>query len=172
MAIDKLKRSFIWLRNVFRVIDKTTLPGEIAGTIGPTVDVFGWERFAPALVGDGPQSQAFTGVDATDSVLTSVVPDGVMRLVMRASMSHDDPVGTGLVMSMQVRSQGIDIAISDGIFAMFALPLRQGLDRMVLLAPGDRLLCRSNPAPAALTSLFIRWHFVDVPFGEYIAPIN
>jgi len=171
MGIDKIKRSFIWMRNALRVIDKTTLPGEIEGTVKPTVDLFGWERFAPALVGQGPQLVTATGADATDVVVTTPVPSGVLHYVMFASCSHDDPAG--LLLTMQVRTLGADIGVAegDGNVAVNASPFRLSLKRPIILTPGDSLICRSVPAPAALTSLFVRYKFVALEFGEYIPAV-
>ena len=168
MATDKVKRAFVWMRNAMRIIDKTTLPGEIAGEIRPTVDTFGWDRLNPQSSGAGlgPQTEAAQGPLAGDSVLLTAVPQGVMRYVIYASMSHDDPLT--LVLSMQIRISGLDIGVFQEAAPASVSPFRIGLNRPILLAPGEQLLCRSSPAPAAGQRLFVRYKFVDLDPGEYI----
>jgi len=169
MAEDRVKRAFIWLRKTMRITDKTTLPGAILGEIRPGIDTFGWDRLAPESAGEGvgPTNENAQSNLATDSVVLSAVPTGVMRYVIRASCSHNDPVAGGLELSMQVRSGGLDVAITQSR-PIAANPCRNGLDRNILLAPGEILLARSTPAPAAGTRIFIRYQFVDIDFGEYI----
>jgi len=172
MTIDRVKRAFTWLRNTFRVIDKTTLPGEIAGTIGPIVDVFGWSR----LELGGPQSLNSQGADNTAFVQLPVIPDGVQRLVLRASIETNDAAST-MTLSLQVRSAGIDISVSppgrvEAAVVPGSTPIRFGLERNLLLLPGERLIGVSNPAPAIGSALIIRYNFIDLDVGEYIPPIS
>jgi len=171
MAIDKVKRAFIWIRNSLRIIDRTTLPGEILGEIRPTLDTYGWDRLRPGPAGEGagPTAENAQGVLATDSVLLSAVPAGIMRYVIFLSGSHDDPVAGGLELSFQLRTGTIDVGIAPSRVTA-ANPVRMGLDRHLLLEPGQVLLMRSVPAPAVGERLFLRMRFVDIDFGEYIAP--
>jgi len=169
MAIDKVKRSFIWLRNTLRIIDKTTLPGDITGEIRPVLDTLGWDRLSPesAGAGAGPTTENNQSALAGDVALLSVVPQGVMRYVIHASASHDDPVAGGLSLSLQVRHGGLDIGLTPAA-STAASPVRHGLSRSILLAPGEALLARSSPAPAAAQRIFVRMLFVDIDAGEYI----
>jgi len=172
MAIDKIKRAFIWMRNTLRIIDRTTLPGEILGEVRPGIDTFGWDRLSPqsAGTGVGPVSENSQGSLASDIASLSAVPQGVMRYVIFASASHDDPVAGGLTISLQVRTFApalLDIGISPGI-SIAADPARVGLDHPILLAPGEILLARSSPAPAAANRVRVRMLFVDIDAGEYI----
>ena len=171
MARDKVKRAFIWLRNTLRIIDRTTLPGEILGEIRPTLDTFGWDRLSPAAAGEGvgPTDLNAQGTLNADIVTLAAVPQGVMRYVFRASCSHNDPVAGGLALSIQVRNGSIDIGLNPSQ-AVEANPIRHGMDRSFLLAPGEQLICRSVPAPGLTERLFIRYRFVDLDFGEYIPP--
>lgn len=172
MAIDKIKRNFIWLRRVLGIIDKTTLPGDITGEVRPTIDLFGWERLAPSLVGVGPVSLSADGADNTDIAQFGVVPDNLMRLILRASMSTNDLV-TGMTLSMEISSGGISISIASAIITPGivpgAEPARYPLERWMLMQPGDRLLVRSSTAPAVGSRLNVRMQFVDLDFGEYVA---
>lgn len=171
MARDKVKRAFIWIRNSLRIIDRTTLPGEILGEIRPGLDVFGWDRLSPAPAGEGigPTDANAQGSLAADIVALAAVPEGVMRYVFRASCSHDDPVVGGLTLSIQVRNGSIDVGLNPSA-VVEAQPIRHGVERSFLLEPGEQLICRSIPAPAAAQRIFIRYRFVDIDFGEYVAP--
>ncbi len=163
-----INRGFMWLRKVLEVTEETDTPRVLSEIAQPTLDTFGWDRYSPNGVPDDINAQ---GTLAADSVLLAAVPAGIMRFVIFASCSHNDPVVGGLELSMQVRVQGaLDIGISRPI-QVLANPTRTGLERSILMQPGEVLLCRSNPAPAAGTRLFVRYRFVDLPFGEYIPPL-
>jgi len=166
MARDKVKRAFIWLRDSLRVIDKTTLPGEILGEIRPTIDTFGWERLGGPL-----QEESSTAGLGSNGVILSAVPEGIMRYVVFASCSHNDTVST-LNMSLQVRhpTGPTDFGISPGV-VIDAQPVRLGLDRRILLAPGQQLAAFSRPAPGGAFALTVRMLFIDIPVGEYIPPV-
>ena len=82
-----------------------------------------------------------------------------------------------MMLSMQVRSAGIDISISlpgrvEPAVVPGSTPIRFGLERNVLLLPGDRLIGVSLPAPAVGSALIIRFTFIDLDIGEYIPPIS
>lgn len=166
MARDKVKRAFIWLRDSLRVIDKTTLPGEILGEIRPTLDTFGWERLGGPLQLESNTS----GLGSNGNVLTPV-PEGIMRYVVYASCSHNDTVSS-LTLSLQVRHPvgPTDFGIAPAIDILQA-PVRLGLDRRILLAPGQQLACFSTPAPGGAFALTVRMLFIDIPVGEYIPPL-
>jgi len=176
MASDKVKRALIWLRTAFRITDKTTLPGEILGEIRPTVDVFGWDRRNPQSSGPGagPVVLAITGLPVSDILVSPAVPEGVMRYIIYASMSHND--SAGLVLSMQVRTPGnVDVAINappgGSNFTIPEQPYRVGLERSILLEPGESLMVRSIPPPAIGLTLFLTQKFVDIDPGEYMPPL-
>ncbi len=164
-----INRGFTWLRKVLQVTEETESPSTLGELVRPTMDVFGWERLAPALIGAGPRTEAFEAAATVATVLGSVVPVGIMRYIIRASCSTTDPAG--IILTMVVRSGGVDIGIAGGRFQIFGQPARLPLERPVLLAPGERLACTSTPAPAAATALFIRYNFVDLDFGEYLPAI-
>ncbi len=163
-----INRGFMWLRKVFEVTEETETPQVLSEVAQPIVDTFGWDRYSPNGIPDDINAQ---GTLAADSVLLAPVPAGIMRYVIFASCSHNDPVAGGLELSMQVRvGAALDIGVSRPI-QVLANPTRVGIERPILLAPDELLLCRSNPAPAAGTRLFVRYRFVDIPFGEYIPPL-
>lgn len=171
MPRSGINRGFMWLRKVLRVTEETESPSTLSELVRPTMDVFGWERLAPGLIGDGPQVVAGTGAAATDIVVLGLTPDNVMRYVTAASMSTDDPAG--LIMSIQLRTPNVDLGIEegDGVNQLAPQPWRLSLKRPILLAPGEQLIGRSVPAPAPATSLFIRMRFVDIDLGEYLPAI-
>ncbi len=163
-----INRGFMWIRKAVEITEETDSPRVLSEIAQPTVDLFGWDRYTPDGVPDDINAQ---GTLATDSVLLAAVPEGIMRYVIFASCSHNDPVAGGLELSMQVRVAGaLDIGVSRPI-QVLANPTRTGIERSILMQPGEVLLCRSNPAPAAGTRLFVRYRFVDLPFGEYIPPL-
>ncbi len=162
-----INRGFMWLRKVLEITEETDTPRVLSEIAQPTIDTFGWDRLAPDGIPDDINAQ---GTLAADVVLLAAVPDDIMRYVIFASMSHNDPVAGGLELSMCVRLiNALEIGIGRPI-QVLANPTRTGIDRNVLLSPGQVLLARSVPAPAAGTRLFIRYHFVDIPAGEYIPP--
>lgn len=174
MATDKVKRALIWLRTAFRITDKTTLPGEILGEIRPTVDTFGWDRLNPQSSGpgEGPQSESVLGPLANALVSMSVVPEGTMRYVISASMSTNDP-GLVAMMRFEILSDGISMGVQEPFFINGnGFNVRIGLNRHLLMEPGDVFRMVSEPAPGGAFRNTVRMRFVDIDFGEYIAPIN
>ncbi len=162
-----INRGFMWLRKVLEITEETDTPRVLSEIAQPTIDTFGWDRLSPEGIPDDLNAQ---GTLASSSVLLAAVPLDIMRYVIFASMSHNDPVAGGLELSMQVRLiNALDIGIGRPI-QVLANPTRTGIDHPILMSPGQVLLCRSIPDPAAGTRLFIRYHFVDLPVGEYIPP--
>jgi len=174
MPLDQIKRSFIWLRQTLRITDKTTLPGSVLGEIRPTVDTFGWDRLNPLSSGEGtgPTSLSANGALAAINASFGPVPDGIMRYIISASCSIDDATFVGFL-RMEVVKDGIAIAIQEPFeFNANGANVRVGLNRHVLLEPGDVLQCVSSVAPAVGQRNNIRARFVDIDFGEYIPPIS
>lgn len=173
MAEDKLKRSFIWLRQALRIIDKTTLPGTIVGEVRPTIDIFGWDRLNPESSGpgNGPESLNNNGALANTTASMVAVPAGVMRYIINASCQTDDAALIAF-MRMEVVKDGIAIAAQEPFFLNAnGANVRIGLNRHLLLETGDVLQCVSSVAPAAGQRNSIRARFVDIDFGEYIPAV-
>jgi len=173
MASDRVKRAFIWMRTAMRIIDKTTLPGEIAGEIRPTIDTFGWDRLNPESSGpgEGPQSININGALANTTAAMAAVPDGVMRYIINASCQTDDPALVAFL-RMEVVKGGIAIAAQEPFFINAnGANVRIGMNRHLLLETGDVLQCVSSVAPAAGQRNAIRARFVDIDFGEYIPAV-
>ncbi len=160
-----INRAFSWVKKVMEITQPTDVPDRVSPLVQPTLDLFGWERRI-----DQAANTTTTGADAADVVIAAAVPEGIVRYVLYLSASHDDPVAGGLLLSLQVRSNAVDFGLQVP-FQCLATPARMGLERPILLEPGQQLLCRSNPAPAALTSMFLRFRFIDLPIGEYMPPL-
>ncbi len=153
-----------------RIIDKTTLPGEILGEIRPSLDTFGWDRRNPESSGPGagPTSENALGVLAATTAQLAPVPAGVMRFVINASWQTDDPAQVAFLFCV-VRNSGLDIAVQEPFFINAnAANVRIGLVKPLLLEPGDILVVGSSTAPAVGQRLSIRYRFVDLDFGEYM----
>ena len=170
-----INRAFSWLKRTLQITEKTVAPDFLFSGAQPVLDLFGWERLAPAIVGPGgPESLSANGADNADTAQFGVVPEGVMRLILRASMSTNDLL-TGMTLSMQVTSGGIAVAIAAARIEPAVVPgsepARYPLDRWILMGPGDQLGVRSSTAPAVGSRLNIRMQFVDLDVGEYVAPL-
>ncbi len=159
-----INRSLMWLRKVLQITEETDSPRVLSEIAQPSIDLFGWDRLAA-----GAQGENATGAATSDFVGLTAVPEGTMRYVILASMSHDDPVAGGLSMSFIMRVDGLDIGIGPPAIGLLAEPVRAGLGRPILMEPGSFLIARSTPAPAVAQAINIRYRFVDIDFGEYIA---
>ena len=166
MARDKVKRAFVWIRKSLRIIDRTTLPGEILGEIRPTLDTFGWDRLAEVTF------EADAGSN-TSRATTSIVPEGVMRLILAASVEHSDPaVSHTLWIDHEITGTTTAIAVQTPALIIGATPqLRLPLMRRLLLRPGERLSGRAAPTTGLGITLEVNMIFVEIPVGEYISPV-
>jgi len=160
-----INRGLIWLKKVLQITEETEAPSTLSELVTPSMDVFGWSRL---LGQDGTQRQTENNQSslASDIVLLTAVPQDVARFVIYASCGTDDPAAPDL--SMQVRTSGVDVAIEHAAQGLNIEPARWGLTRNILLVPGEQLLCRSSPAPAAGQRIFVRMTFVDLEPGEYL----
>ncbi len=165
MARDKVKRAFVWIRKSLRIIDRTTLPGEILGEIRPTLDTFGWERYDTE-----PQAEGITGALGSDNIQLATVPDGVLRYYMNVSTGHNDTVAITLDQCVQVVTDGQTVAIAP-FASVPVLPVSSGIIRAIILRPGEFLRARSTPAPGGAFTMQITASFIDLEPGEYIAPL-
>jgi len=172
VPVDKIKRSLIWLRKTFRIIEETTLPGQILGEIRPTVDAMGWERRLEEVVNNS------SGAAAANIAFGPETPGDVLRLVTAASVEHNDAT-QAIDLSIWQRTISplfgtTDVALIDAV----TIPIGRGgaingaaLLRPIVLKPGDRLIGRSFPAPAGAAILRIKMFFIDVELGEYVATV-
>lgn len=166
MAIDKIKRSFIWLRKVLEITEKTTLPGQILGEVRPTIDTFGWDRLNQTT------TRVTSGAAASGLVQSAVTPDDVLRLVVAASVQNSDAVQA---FTMWIEHNDAAVGLSTSLMRPVDIPIsatqiRVGLPRMIVLRPGDTLRGRSSPDPGVGLVLALNVYSVDLPIGEYVPP--
>lgn len=163
MASDKIKRNFVWLRRVLGIIDKTTLPGEILGDVRPTMDLFGWDRLAEA------SSFSASAVAAPGFLVNGpITPEGVVRLVLNASVRHTD-TGVSMFMFIDKDMRGTSAELVGVTTPYVQLPpnVDASADRWLTLAPRHRLRGRAEAALVA-GALTLSFEFIDLPIGEYI----
>ncbi len=167
-----INRALMWLRKTLQITEETDAPQVLSELLRPTIDVFGWERWAPQGAGNPPEREVASGAAATASVVLAPVPAGIMRYYMFVSGSHNDSVVGGLDLALICRFGGIDLAIAPAVQGASPLLIRHGFAGVpFLLSPGQQLVMRSVPAPAGAFILTMRAQFVDVEFGEYVPPI-
>ncbi len=166
-----INRAFSWLKRTLQITEPTDSPDRLSPLVQPTMDLFGWER----LVQQEPVT--VVGALASDTVLSAVVPEGVFRLVVDASLTHDDiAIGGRLWFEHRIARLGpVDVGVGNGTpvsLPAAGITVKHGLGRWLLLAPGDSLLGRSFPTPGAAEAITMLISSVDISEGEYIASMR
>lgn len=159
-----INRAFSWLKKVTEITEKTVAPDALSPVVGPTMDLFGWERIPEAI------AIANTGTNISTQ-LSSAVPPETTRLVLSCSVETSNNVlALWLWMEHRVTLSGIDVGFMNPLLTAAGTggTMRVGANRPLLMAPGDRLIARSSAAVGAAETLSIRLRFVDLPIGEYI----
>jgi len=168
MARDKIKRAFTWIRKSLRIIDRTTLPGEILGEVRPTLDTFGWERLSETPQTDLSETANATATDGP------IVPEGTMRYVLFASVQHDEPDGGNRICWIELVTSSFPVGILEHLTiagdSTASTRVRYGSPRPLLMRPGELLRGRSTAATGVGRNLGLRQVFIDIPVGEYILP--
>ncbi|MEE9263822.1 MAG: hypothetical protein V3V11_05150 [Vicinamibacteria bacterium] len=167
MARDKVKRAFVWIRKSLRIIDRTTLPGEILGEIRPTLDTFGWERF------NEPESSSVSSANV-NFIVGPAVPEGFLRYVLAASVETN-----AAILNETIWIDWSAGGVVTGLIQPFLAPprdlpggeVRVGLERPIVMREGDTLRGRCNPTMAGGERVFINQRFVDIEIGEYIPAV-
>lgn len=163
-TIDKVKRSFVWLRKTLGIIDKTTLPGEVLGEIRPTIDSLGWFRYENLEV-----SQINAGAP-TAVVASPVTPPNVIRVVVNASVSHSDTAVAHLASLNKRRNPGnFNIGLPTDRALIEVGEFCSLIGRMTLME--NEFLIGQVVAAPAVGNLTLRFFFVDIEIGEYIPPL-
>jgi len=165
LATDKIKRNFIWLRKVLELIDQTTLPGQVIGDVSPTMDLFGWDRIREAVVENA------LGAGGANIALAAVVPEDRIQVVFEASVRSSDAANAQdlWVAHRSISRTSIDVAVSPTFRQDVGFNgSHASTGRIILLSPGERLIGRSNPAPAGGNDLTLSLRSLNLPFGEYI----
>lgn len=159
-----------WIKDVFPETGAGPgdrgLPSGILDRVRPTIDVYGWSRFAD--IRHAVTESAAAASDVTwlvDGV--APVPAGKVRCVLYLAGFHDDGVH---VLSFRITpflaGSKVGITKAESIGAN----IQQAVERPVFLWPASELNLSSTDAMAAGKKLFIRGSFVDVPLGEVFNP--
>ncbi len=82
-------------------------------------------------------------------------------------MSMQARLTNGLVPALAT----LDLALDRAVLTAAPLPIRHGFVGNFILLGGDRLIVRSVPAPDVASILSLRFQFVDIEQGEYIASL-
>lgn len=164
MARDKVKRAFVWMRKSLRIIDKTTLPGEIVGEIRPIIDLFGWERLNEST------ARITTSGANVNTITSTAVPADVLRLILEASVETSN---TALAFTVWMDHLDDETNVNVGVMRPLDIPIsgvsiRSAITRPVFMRPGDQLSGRCTPATGVGETLTLRERFVDLSIGEYI----
>ncbi len=161
MAIDKIKRSFIWLRQVLGIIDKTTLPGDVLGEVRVGMDLFGWDKLA------GPLEFDNSGIAAPGIIVNGpITPDDVLRVYFHASVTHTDTGVNHFIWIDRLTPSGDNIGVTNPNVAVPST-VDQASVHWIWVQPGARLRGRADVALVA-GALVLDLQFIDLPFGEYI----
>lgn len=161
MSADKIKRSFLWLRKTLRVIDKTTLPGQILGEVRPTLDTFGWERLAET------EFETATSAVGGSNVQFAAVPPDTVHLYLQASVRITVAGPFNVWVGVRQPSGGT-VALTR-LEAAILLQKVAPLARPVIIPEGCQLEARSEAAIVAGTMILEAFRIV-LPAGEYIPP--
>ncbi len=163
-----INRAFSWLKKTLQITEKTVAPDSLSPVVTPTMDLFGWERVADVRWDNN------TGALAADIVIGALVPDEIVRIMLAASVQSDDAL-TAMTLWLEQRvassaaATTLDVGVAQPFFVGVGLnEIEVPLMRPLLMAPGDRLIGRSAPAPAAGQILRLRTRFIDLPIGEYL----
>jgi len=163
MGINRsgINRGFMWIRKVLEITEQTESPQVLGEVAQPTIDVFGWERLAEVRSFDSSGAAA-----PATTVSGPATPDGVLRVVLHASVVHTD---TGVdhflwIDKVQPTGGGITGVTSPNI----AVPINVdvGMTRVIHLQPGTILRGRADIALVA-GALSLDLEFIDLPIGEY-----
>jgi len=158
MAIDRIKRAFTWMRNSLRVIDKTTLPGEIDGVIRPRLDVYGWERLQTVT------HQSVQTVGTVTETPLPTVPEGECRLYFAVDLQHSDAAAKAIVIAFATGNLRTTLLRQINIAQNETL----ALERPVLVPPGSFLVGISRQAVPTPQLFIIRGEFITLDIGEYV----
>lgn len=159
MAIDKVKRSFVWLRKVMRITEKTTLPGEILGDIRPILDTFGWDLLT--------RTERLRAVSpgVTFNVLLPTVPEDEAHLVIACDVFHNEGAAKDLTILYRNRG-GLDVALTNtGGTGQF---FHRVLERPFLVNAGERLIGNSRNSINGGFDFTISALFIRLDLGEYV----
>ncbi len=164
-----INRAFSWIKRTLEITEPTDVPDRVSPLVQPSIDLFGWERLAEQV------GVIETGGDNQGIVVSQLVPQGIHRLILAASVSTNDPLlAAHYWIEHRVSLTGdVDVSLMRPFTMGFdASTVRVGMSRWVLLSAGDRIAGRSFPAPAVGSTLELQFSFIDLSEGEYIAAMR
>ncbi len=165
-----INRGLQWIKKVLEVTEIATVPTQVLPEVRPTIDVFGWDRLSEVV-----QEQANN--TATQTVQGTVVPEGVVRLVVLASVNHRELLlATTRTLWIEIvhQAQGGLGQVRVGLVRPLLVPgdgdpgIDVPLQRWIVMNPGDRLVGKSAPATGVGIGLNLNQSFVEIPVGEYV----
>ncbi len=158
-----INRALMWLRKSLEITEETDSPQTLSEILRPTIDVFGWERLA-ARTQFAAASVAAPGI----IVNGPVTPDGVLRLVLNASVRHTD-TGVDHFIWIDLDMRGASAELVGITSPSVAVPplVDQSTDRWFTIAPTHRFRGRAELATIA-GALTLSMTFIDLPIGEYV----
>lgn len=159
-----INRPFSWIKKVLEITEKTVVPDSQLPDVRATIDVFGWERLQSVTL------QTAIGTAVT-TIFSTPVPDGVIRVVLAASVEHDDAVVSHTLWIDQEHDFLLIGVQTPRLMIGNTPPVKLGLMRRLVLRPGDRVAGQASPVTGVGIDLTLRTAFVEIPVGEYIPPV-
>jgi len=159
-----INKAFSWIKKTLEITEVATVPRAINPDVMGTLDVFGWERL------DRVSVIRVNAAAPLQVVVSTVVPDDVIRLILGCSVSHTD-TGVTHEVSLVKRRQpntfnvGIPTDRQTIDFNMFSSMIGRTFTQ-----EGDFLIGQVVDAPVAGV-LILTYFFVDLAIGEYVPPL-
>jgi len=163
--LTKIKRAILWIRKTLEITERTDVPESIENVVRPTLDILGWERLRETI------SVSLSAAAPAASVQTqAVIPQGILRYVVKCSCHHSD---TGVTHEVWLTKRGDPKTVVE-----IGIPIdRQSIQTSefasmigsTFLVTDEVLFCRTRTALVA-NFLNLELEFIDIPIGEYIAP--
>jgi hypothetical protein len=167
-----INRALMWLRKTLQVTELTDAPQVLSELLRPTIDVFGWDRYSKKF------SALVVGGVTIDRAISIPVPDGEVHLITAASVESDEAPAVAATMWIEHRAINpavgagvVDSAVGRPFLKAAGLAIAVGLERPILLIPGESVIGRIDPAPAATFRINVSLQGIILDVGEYVPPL-
>jgi len=163
--LTKIKRAILWIRKTLEITERTNVPEAIENVIRPTLDVLGWQRLSETI------SVGFSAAAPAAVVqVTTAVPEGIFRYIVKCSGHHSD---AGVTHEVWLSKRGepksvVDVGIPLDRQSIQDSEFSSMIGSTFLLAE-EILFFRTRSALVA-GNLSLELEVIDIPIGEYIAP--
>ncbi len=159
-----INRALMWLRKTLEITEATDSPRVLSEVLGPTLDVFGWERMNETT------ARANVSGANVNTITSPAVPDGVLRLILEANVeTSNSALAFTMWMDHLSAQENVNIGVMRPVdIPISAIVIRVAMTRTLILRPGDILQGRCSPATGVGDTLSLRQRFVDLPIGEYV----